>query len=78
MDADWEELERRSKQRAEKRAAQVARGVRGLEQLRAAMTSRDASADATPVGAAAAAAGVTVAAAAAAPSGGSERKRQRV
>ena len=78
MDADWEELERRSKQRAEKRAAQAARGVRGLEQLRAAMTSRDASADAAPVGAAAAAAGVAVAAAAAAPSGGSERKRQRV
>jgi hypothetical protein len=77
-DADWEEQERRSKQRAEKRAAQAARGVRGLEQLRVAMTSRNASAAAAPAGAAAAATGVTAAADAVASSGGSERKRQRV
>jgi hypothetical protein len=77
-DADWEEQERSSKQRAEKRAAQAARGVRGLEQLRVAMTSRNASAAAAPAGAAAAAAGVTAAADAVASSGGSERKRQRV
>ena len=77
MDADWEELERRSKQRAEKRAAQAARGVRRLEQLRVAMASRNASAVAAPVDAAAATAGAAVAAAAAS-SGGPERKRQRM